>query len=160
MVKQICYCVHSTIESVWQNNCFPLIVIVCILATCGANTLCGNTCTGKDIVSYNDVFRRLMGNNTFCSASKCALKTPLLIVPWIAQPACHQICLEIGISVFIWFHFFIRSSLTKYIIKDTTIMRKNTFVHESWGSPITCCLAPMRARALRALEASQHVIGL
>ena len=44
MVKQICYCVHSiTVQLMWENNCFPLIVVVCILATCGAITLYGNT---------------------------------------------------------------------------------------------------------------------
>ena len=36
--------VHSiTVQLMWKNNCFPLIVVVCILATCGAITLYGNT---------------------------------------------------------------------------------------------------------------------
>ena len=32
-----------TVQLMWKNSCFPLIVVVCILATYGAITLFGNT---------------------------------------------------------------------------------------------------------------------
>ena len=41
------YCGKADIQSLFskcKKKCFPLIAVICILATCGAGTLCGNTC--------------------------------------------------------------------------------------------------------------------
>ena len=140
MVKQTCYCVHSfTVQLMWKTNCFPLIVVVCILATCGAITGYGNT--GKCMLHMIMFFRRLMGYHKFCSASGMFVENRIdhldapirrlvygfyqrlmcsgnshVNLSCAAQPGCHQICTEIGISVFmfqkwyynhVFFYFFL-----------------------------------------------------
>ena len=64
---KICYCVHSiTVQLMWKNNCFPLILVVCILATCGAITVYGSTgkCMSQlDIIMFSgDSWVTICGN--------------------------------------------------------------------------------------------------
>ena len=59
---------HSiTVQLMWKKNCFPLMLVVCILATFGSFTLYGKT--GKCMLHIIMFFRRLMGYHKFCNAS-------------------------------------------------------------------------------------------
>ena len=109
------------------DKCFALQICNYVCNLCSFRHVCNSNKKMQSLKSVEFTLCDIHGcvrelGNHFCNSQVCVLRItkPLQYIVNYPPPSYCQ---------HDWFHLFIRSSLTKYIVKDTLI-RKNTTVHD------------------------------